>query len=211
MIRINLLPVRKARKRQAGQRQLLLFCLIIVVELVAMYLVYRLKANQVEARESKVSALRTEIDALKREVGDFDKLKAQRDRLIKQRDAIKALDSARTGPTRMLRELSDILSVGKGPTVDPVAYRRLLQRDPSAGIDEDWNPRKLWIEKLDEKDKQLTIIGKAKDHDDVAELLKRLTFSRYFHDVQLQRDDQLMDKALAVKLVRFSLTCRVVY
>jgi len=211
MIRINLLPVRQVKKQQARRRQLVIFGAVLLTQFVVMFLLYEAKSGEIEQKERSAAGIQTEIDRLKQEVGDFDKLKEQRDRLVAQRKVINSLYAGRTGPVAMLRELSDILSVGKGPTVDQTEYEELLRRDPNAGYNPRWNPRRLWIKRLDERNKRINILGMAKDHDDVAELLKRLTLSRYFKDVQLQRDDQVMDQTLGLKVIRFTLSCAVKY
>ncbi|MBK8479741.1 MAG: PilN domain-containing protein [Proteobacteria bacterium] len=211
MIRINLMPVRQVRKVQARRRQFAVLGAVLAVELIALFIVHENQASALEERRRAVSELQGEIEQLKQEVGDFDKLKQQRDQLVAQREVINSLQKGRTGPVAMLRELSGILSVGKGPMVDQTAYEALLHRDPGAGYNPRWNPRRLWVERIDEARKQLTILGKAKDHDDVAELLKRLALSKFFTNVQLKRDDQIFDDRLKLRVVRFSLTCAAKY
>lgn len=211
MIRINLLPVRQVRKVQARRRQLMIFAALLVVELLLMFVFYQQKAGDIERQQRAVADLQVVISKLKQEVGDFDELKTQRDRLISQREVINSLHHARTGPVAMLREISDITTSGKGPTVNQNEYEALLRRDPSAGYSPRWNPRRLWIESLDEQDKRLNIVGKAKDHDDVAEFATRLGLSQFFDDVQLGRNDQVTDPKLGLKLIRFKLSCAVTY
>lgn len=211
MIRINLLPVRQSRRVAAGTRQLMVFVVLLVAAIGVMFLLYETKSSEVESRQRAVATLQRDIERLKKEVGDFDRLKRQRDQLIKQRQVISQLHSARTGPVYMLREFSDILSVGKGPSVNQEKYEQLLRRDPNAGFNPRWNPRRLWIDSIDEKNRNVRILGRAKDHDDVAELLKRMTLSEQFENVQLERNDQALDADAGFKVVKFSLTCRVTY
>lgn len=211
MIRINLLPVRQVRKAQAVRRQLGVFAALLVAQCAVMFWLYEQKADQIEERRRVLTALQGEIEQLKSQVGDFDKLKEQRDRLLSQRNVINSLHTARTGPVALLRELSDILSPGKGPTISQDEYEELIRRDPNAGYNPRWNPRRVWIERLDERNRQVAIAGKAKDHDDVAELLRRLSLSRYFSDVQLQRNQLDKDDGLGIKVVRFTLSCKVNY
>lgn len=211
MIRINLLPVRQSRRVQAGTRQIAVFIILTLVAVGVMFFLYETKSSEVEDRQRVVNTLKRDISRLKKQVGDFNRLKMQRNRLLQQRKVIEQLHAARTGPVHMLRELSDILSEGKGPTVNQQRYEKILRRDPTAGFNPRWNPRRLWIEKLDEEKGSLSLSGKAKDHDDVAELLKRLTLSEYFTNVQLSRNDQVNDKQAGFKVVRFKLTCNTTY
>lgn len=211
MIRINLLPVRQSRRVAVGTRQIAVFVLLLFASLGVMFLLYETKSSDVADHQRVVNNLRAEVARLKKEVGDFDRLRSQRNRLLRQKKAIEQLQAARTGPVLMLRELSDILSEGKGPTINQQEYEKILRRDPTAGFNPRWNPRRLWINSLNEKTKNLKIAGKAKDHDDVAELLKRLTLSEHFDDVQIDSDEQVMDSAAGFKVVRFKLTCRATY
>ncbi len=211
MIRINLLPVRQVKKVQAGQRQLLIFFAFIAAEVVGMFFLYTFKSDEVDEKTRKTKQLDGEIAELKKQVGDFDQLQQQRDRLLSQREIINTLQKARTGPVWMLREVSDILTTGKGPTVEQTRYEALIRSNPSAAFNPRWNPNRLWIEGFDEKNGALKLHGKAKDYDDVAEFNKRLALSRYFSEVFLERNDQMVDGALGLKVVRFSLRCRITY
>jgi type IV pilus assembly protein PilN len=211
MIRINLLPVRQVKKVQAGQRQLLIFFLFIAAELVLMFFLYEWKSGELEERKRAANNLQAEIETLKKQVGDFDQLKSQLDRLIAQRNIINSLQKARTGPVWVMRELSDILTPGKGPTVDQTAYEMLLRANPNAAFNPRWNPNRLWIEAFTEKGGGVMIKGKAKDYDDVAEFNKRLVLSKLFTDEFLERNDQVLDSKMGLKVVQFTMRCRVAY
>jgi type IV pilus assembly protein PilN len=211
MIRINLHPIRAQKKVQAGKRQLLFFAMIVVGELAVMALLLSWQNGQIDEKRQEGQRLDARIAQLKREVGDFDQLKAQRDRLISQRNIINQLQKARTGPVWMMRELSDILTKGKGPTVDQTQYEMLLRRDPNAGFNPRWNPKRLWITGFSQKGPNVHLTGKAKDYDDVAEFNKRISLSKYFTNDFLERNDQMFDGQIGLKVVRFSLRCRVTY
>lgn len=211
MIRINLLPVRQSRRVAAGARQMVVFVVLILAAMGVMFLLYQTKSSEVDSKTRSVRLLRQDIEKLKKEVGDFDRLRKQRNRLLKQQRTIQQLKQAKTGPVRMLRELSEILSKGKGPTIDQQRYEKLLRINPRAGYNPNWNPRRLWIDNLDEKNKQLEIIGRAKDQSDVVELLRRLTLSEFFEDVMHKDSNQRMDDKAGFKVVNFVVTCRLNY
>jgi type IV pilus assembly protein PilN len=208
MIRINLLPVRQVKKAKAGQRQLILFVLGFLVEAAVLVVLYESKSSEVDEVGRVVSQLESEIAGLKKEVGDFDQLKAQHDLLTKQQKIIVDLQKGKTGPVGVMRELSDILTAGKGPTVDQGKYEQLVRRNPAAGYNQKWNPNRLWLQAVTEKDGLLSIQGKAKDYDDVAEFSKRISLSEFFTDDFLEKNDQMVDGDLGIKVVRFSLRCR---
>ena len=211
MIRINLLPVKQVKKVQAGQRQLMIFALAVIAEVAVFFFLYQVQAGEVEERKRKISILETEIAQLKKEVGDFDQLKQRHVQLLAQQKVIDDLQRGRTGPVKMMRELSEILTPGKGPTVDPAVYELLIRTDPNAAYNPRWNPHRRWLEDLVEKGGLLRVKGKAKDYDDVAEFNRRIALSKRFADDFLERNDLIQDHAMKQKLVRFSLRCRVVY
>jgi hypothetical protein len=111
----------------------------------------------------------------------------------------------------MLRELSDILTRGKGPHVDQTEYEKLLRRNPNAGFDPRWNPHRLWITGFNERRGRVSIKGRAKDYDDVAEFSKRVNLSTYFTDENLERNTQLVDRSLGLKVVQFSIQAKTTY
>ena len=211
MIRINLHPVRAQKKVRAGQRQLVLFLAVLLAEVVVMGLLLSLQSARIDEKQQELTMIKSRVEQLKREVGDFDRLKKQRNLLQRQRDTINDLHKKRSGPVAMMRELSDILTKGKGPTVDEASYEELLRRDPNAGFNPRWNPHHLWVTGFSEKGGNLKISGRAKDYDDVAEFTKRISLSRHFTSDFLERNDQVFDSKLRLKVVRFSLRCRVAY
>ncbi len=211
MIRINLLPVKQVKKVQAGQRQLMIFALAVIAEVAVFFFLYTVQAGEVEDRNRKIAILETEIAQLKKEVGDFDQLKQRHEQLLAQQKVIDDLQKGRTGPVKMMRELSEILTPGKGPTVNQSAYAILIRTNDTAAINARWNPHRLWLEDLIEKGGLVRVKGKAKDHDDVAEFNRRLVHSVRFTDDFLERNDLIQDNVMKQKLVRFSIRMRVVY
>jgi len=211
MIRINLLPVRQVKKHKAGQRQLVVASTLIAAEILAAVLFYTMKSEEAAAKKREATQIQAEVEALKKKVGDFDRLQAERGQLLGQRDIINTLQKSRSGPVWVMRELSDILTPGKGPTVDRAKYEALKRVNPTAGYNERWNPNRLWLESFEETAGNVRLAGKAKDYDDVAEFNKRLAMSKYFVNVFLEKNEQQLDPALNLKVVKFSLRCRVTY
>jgi len=163
-----------------------------------------------ELREQHAQLTRA-IAKLKAEIGDYDVIKAQRDELIRQRDAIKRLQANRSGPTYMMRELSDILTPGKGPTFNKEQYEEEIKKNPNAGFNPNWDTRRAWLVSYSEQNHNVKIKGGAKSDEDVAEFLKRLKVSAFFSDVYWQQTKPEVDTKLNVAYVTFDVTCRVNY
>jgi type IV pilus assembly protein PilN len=183
VIRINLLPGKKPKRAEAGQRHLVFMGAGLLVGVLGIVVLHVQTSNELDEVRHENRKIQSDIDRLKGELGDYDKVKAQREELLKQRKTIQALDQNRTGPVFLLRELSEILTPGKGPTFDGVAYQENLLRDPNAGFNASWDTRRVWLDTFDEDHKKVKIKGAAKSNEDVAEFLKRLNLSVFFADV----------------------------
>jgi len=211
MIKINLLPVKAAKRREQGQKQLLAGVIIFSATLVSIIIFHGTQvAHLNELREHNTQVSR-DIAKLKAEIGDYDLIKAQRDELIRQRDAIKRLEANRSGPTYMMRELSDILTPGKGPTFNKEQYEEAIKRNPNVAFNPNWDTRRAWLLSYNETSHNVKIHGGAKSDEDVAEFLKRLKVSAFFSDVNWQQTKPEVDTKLNVSYVTFDLTCRVNY
>lgn len=213
MIRINLLPVKAAKRRASGLRQVLIGATAIVATLAAVAFVHLVAEGAVSAQKAEIDRLNASIKGLKAQVGDYEQVKAQRESLLRQKAAIKKLQDQRSGPAFLLRELSDILTTkGKGPTLVHEQYDQLIQQDPTAGFNAGWEPKRCWLISYAEKDGVATIKGGAKSAEDVAEFLKRLKLSAFFSEVYWRQTQPQVDPRLNnVAYVTFDVTARVHY
>lgn len=211
MIRINLLPIKAAKRREQGQRQLLVGIVVMTLAFVGVIVFHTAEASKINELRAANQQTSAAIARLKAEIGDYELVKAQRDELIRQRDAIKRLQANRSGPVWMMRELSDILTKGRGPTFNKEQYEELLKRDPNAAFNPNWEPKRVWILSYEEKAHNVTMKGAAKSDEDVAEFLKRLKLSAFFSDVYWKQTQPQFDSKLNVAYVTFDITCRVNY
>jgi type IV pilus assembly protein PilN len=209
VIRINLLPIRKVKRAEASQRQFVYMGLAILATVVGVVFLHLQADGQLEDIKRRNTILTAEVARLKQEIGDYDKIRAQREELLRQRKTIQALDAGRTGPVYLLREMSEILSPGKGPTFDRVTYEETLRRDPNAGFNASWDPRRVWMEAYSEDQKHVRVRGAAKSNEDVAEFLKRLNSSVFFGNVNLDSTTQVSGRG--IKFVNFGLSADVTY
>ena len=208
MIRINLLPIRKAKRQGAGQRQFLIMGLALLGA-VGLVVFFHLEAtNELENVQRENTILQADVAKLKQELGDYEKVRGQREELLKQRKTIQSLEAGRTGPVYLLREMSEILSPGKGPTFDRVTYEETLRRDPNAGFS-NWETKRAWLDSYTEERQKVRLRGSAKSNEDVAEFLKRLNSSVFFKDVNLDATAQASRGS--VKYINFGLSATVIY
>ena len=213
MIKINLLRVRKQRRRDGAERALVVMGAAVLVAVGGMAALYFVESAELTSLVRANNAIKDQIEQLKSELGDYDKIKEQRQELLKQAATIEALKTGRTGPVYLMRELSEILTSHKGPTFDRTSYEERLRRDPNVGFNAGWDPRRVWLESYEEAQRKVRIRGSARTNEDVAEFLKRLQLSVFFTDVTPESTSQVADAAAAggAKHVTFNVSARVVY
>jgi len=155
MIRINLLPVRAARRREAVQRHLVLFAAGLAAIVAVGVITYGADRSRLGEIERANSALRSDIADLKKVIGEVDEYKLEEQRLAQKLGVIEDLRAKKTGPVRMLdRVASDI-------------------------------PDKLWLTELTEKDQKVTLKGVSINNEVIATFMSRLEDSNLFAEVYL--------------------------
>lgn len=219
MIRINLLPQKKSARRDAalggdggGSQTWLAFVLgAVLLEALVLLFVYKAKQDELAQVQKHNQELTTTIDGINREIANHPEIKAQLKILRDREEAIQKLQSARTGPTATMLELSRIMTPGRGPTVDRDKLEQLKRDNPSSVPNANWDPRRLWLTGYTEKDRGVKLVGNARDGEDVSEFLRRLTLSDYFYDVKLLPAQKQTDTATKLELVKFEMSAKVRY
>ncbi|UJR79046.1 PilN domain-containing protein [Sandaracinus amylolyticus] len=217
MIRINLLPAAKKQARgvSAGgggatpwavgyAATALLTCVVLAV-------VYFGKESELQEQAARNAALETQIRQLTAQSASIDEVRAQLARSQELEQVVAELQRARFGPTRVLMELSRILSAGGGPSIDPQRLEELRRGNPLAGFNRGWDARRLWLTSFEEQDRQVRIRGVGRTNEDVAEFLRRLALSDSFEAVNLQKTEAVEDRTTHLALISFELTATVRY
>jgi type IV pilus assembly protein PilN len=152
MIRINLLPVPKVRKQQALIIQAVTGAVALVIVAGACYFVGLQKQSDITTQEAANTQIQRQIDELRAQVGEVEKFKKQVQTLEAQLNVIRSLERGRSGPVKMMEELSDII------------------------------PRRVWISSFREASKRVTIEGLAESGMVIADFLDSLKGSRFFEN-----------------------------
>ncbi len=206
MIRINLLAQKKRAERGEGSQVWLAVVMVIVLAEVAGLFVYHgFKAEELADQQRKNAELTSQIEQAKKNVANHAQIKADLALLRARETAIEKLQSARSGPTAVLLELSRILTPGRGPSVDPDRLAQLRRDNPLSVYNPTWDSRRLNITSFVEAQRKVKLDGVARDGEDVSELARRLNLSRLFYDVILLPATREKD------IVKFSLEAKVRY
>ncbi len=178
MIRVNLLPVRAARKKEDIRRQVSIFFLTVLMGLAFMgYLAYDVssKINNMEADIGDAQNELAELEAINKQVKEIqDNL----NRLQAKMDIIQRLDANRIGSVRIMDALTSLVVA-----------------------------QKMWLTSLNEAAGQITLNGVAVDNKTVADFMRRLEESPYFDGVNLVAAKQVA-MAEGRKFKEFSVTCQ---
>jgi type IV pilus assembly protein PilN len=157
MIRINLLPVRAAKKKEAGRQQLILFALAAVLLLVCNFWWSHSRAAELTARQDKVRRTKADIAQLDKIIGEVKNIKAQQAAVKDKLAVLDKLKAGRQGPVHVLDELATI------------------------------TPKRLWLRRFEEKGGAVTLDGAAISIDEVSAFLAALKKSQYFGAPELKR------------------------
>jgi len=214
MIRINLLPgARKQTGSAVGGTQgwIIGYFVAAALLVVVLGLVYVSKSRELNEQVAQNQTLSQEISDLQRQSANIDQVRAELEQSRQLETVVNDLQRARYGPTAVLMELSRIMSVGGGPTVDPQRLEEVRRQNPLAAFNPAWDPRRLWIESLIEEERQCTITGSGRTNEDVAEFLRRLTLSERFENIELVRTQGAEDAQTHLVFIDFELTAGVIY
>ncbi len=157
MIRINLLPVRVSKKKEAGKQQLVFFAMAAVFALICNFWWSQSRTQDLAARTEKLKRTRVEIAQLEKIIGEVTDIKAQQAAVKEKLAVLDKLKAGRQGPVRMLDELARII------------------------------PKRVWIRKLDEKAGAVTLEGGAGTIEDVSAFLSALKHAEYFSSPELKK------------------------
>ncbi len=150
MIKINLLPVPKVRKQEALIVQSLVGVAALVLVAMGCFFVGKQKQEAINVATTRNSQKMAEIEQLKAQVGEVEKYKKQIQVLEEQLGVIRSLEKGRSGPVKVMDELTEIV------------------------------PRKLWITSFKESAKKVQIEGFAESGMIIADFLDGLKVSRAF-------------------------------
>jgi len=160
MIRINLLPVRAAKKKETALQQIFIFCAGVVAVLVIVLSLWGIKMGQIAGTNNDINAANAKISELKTKIGKLDEIKKLRDEVKKKLDVLAALRKNKSGPALRLATLSDV------------------------------TPDQLWLEKYKESDTQITVSGMAFNEELIAQFIRALEASSEYEKVELLVSEQ---------------------
>jgi len=173
MMRINLSPDRKVKRRASKGEQSLLLGLLAVVAAGALVflLIHRPLANDIEEQEKANQQLRQTNSQIADQTKNLAQMR-QDVQTAKQQEA--AIDR--------LNELSQILTTGGNPAITE-EMRKEMENNPNRRYQEGWDPKHVWVTSFEEKDGKFKLEGGSQADSDMTQLALRLQASMFFDDV----------------------------
>jgi len=179
MIRVNLLPVRAARKRENIRRQVSVFALCIVFTVSAMAYLAVSMTGTISDLTAKIEAAQRDLKGYQTAANRVKEIKSELQKLREKTDIIAKLEENRTGPVQIMDALTSLV----------VAER-------------------MWLTSLTEAGGKMNLAGVAMDNKTIADFMTRLENSPYFKVVDLISSKQIKlqkDK----KFKQFTMTCQL--
>lgn len=157
MIRINLLPVRVSKKKQAANQQLAVAAVALLLALAGNFFWSQSRADALAAREEKMKRTKAEIAQLEKIIGEVNDIKQQQAAVKDKLAVLDKLKAGRAGPVRLLDDLAGVM------------------------------PKRLWLKKMEEKDRAVSFEGSGATIEDVSAFMSALEKSSYFTGVELRK------------------------
>jgi type IV pilus assembly protein PilN len=169
MIKINLLPVRAAKKKETAVQQISIFCICFVLVLAVIMSMYFVKRLQISDTKNDISTANNTINALKLKIGKLEELKTLKEQVKKKLDVLNQLRKNKTGPAQRLATLSD-----------------------SA-------PEQLWLTSYSETNSDIKISGLALNEELIASFMRMLEASADYMGVELVVSEQKESDGVKLK------------
>lgn len=166
MIRINLLPVKAAQKKEKLRGQLFILLACVLLATAGCAVVYLSLMNKVAEAKEENDRRQSEINQLKKQIGEVGRFKKMKEELQGKLDILAKLKEGQSGPVHLLDELSARM------------------------------PDKLWINSFKSSGGNVAISGFGMNEETVAEFLRDLEASPYYRNVELQVVEQATQAGL---------------
>jgi type IV pilus assembly protein PilN len=163
MIRINLLPVRAAKKREFGRQQIVLFALLLVLAGIGNWIWYSRVDSELTQLDAQIARTKAEIAQLEKTIGEVKSIKEDKKALEDKLKILDTLKKGRTGPVKVMDELATLI------------------------------PERVWLVDYTEAGGGVTMVGKAAAYEDLSAFSKKLKASVHFTNINIKTARQLTD------------------
>lgn len=219
MIKINLLPQRRAKKRasvssEGGQREMAIGVGALLGTAALVFFVFdQPKRSKLHDLQDSNDQLQAEIAAKSKQLDGYPEFKKSADEAKERQRSINRLIAAKVVPANILEELGEILTV-KGPTMTEEMTKRTgtgPESDPNRQFDLAWDPTHVWLTSFTDANGTFKLEGGAQAEVDITQLSKRMQASVYFDNVAPSQEERVSDRETGIAYYKFTITGKVAY
>ncbi|MDQ3364629.1 MAG: PilN domain-containing protein [Myxococcota bacterium] len=222
MIKINLLPQKRAKRSAAGaggsavaSRQLMMGIGAVVGAAVLVFLlVDKPRRDKISSLQASNQDLSEQIAEKQKQLVGYEEMKKAKTDVEKRAQAIGRLMEGKVVPAHVLHELGEILTQNRLPAMTEDMRKKVGNgpgSDPNKRFQLDWDPTKVWLSGFYDNAGAFRLEGGAQSESDVTQLSKRLAASVYFSDVTPAGGERVVDRERGINYYRFTITGRVAY
>jgi hypothetical protein len=220
MIRVNLLPQRRAKKaatREPGARDIIIGAAALAGAAAVMFIAIDapLRSDIRDLREAN-EQLDQEIAVKNKQLKGYAELRKAADEEEERSKSIARLMAAKVVPAHVLHELGLIMKPNEVPTMTEAMSLKTgngPQSDVNKRFDLAWDPTHVWITSFQDnsKDGSFRLEGGAQAQVDIIQLSKRLQASVYFDRVSQQTEERVIENTTGLTYYKFVITGKVAY
>ncbi len=169
MIKINLLPVRAAKKKETIRQQTVILMVSILSVVAICIIAFFFIQMKIQSTKGEIERSEAEIQELKAKIGKVNDLKKLKEDVKKKLDVLSILRQGKVGPVHRLMVISDS------------------------------TPDKLWLTKYSENGSDVNISGISYSEDLIAEYMRNLQASSDYDKVELVVSEQTIVGGIKAK------------
>jgi type IV pilus assembly protein PilN len=160
MIKINLLPVRAAQKKESIRQQISILLFVLIALFAGIGFAHVSINDKIDRVDKRIDTVNIEIEQLKKKTGEVDSFKKKKRELLEKLNIIDTLSKNKTGPVLILDTFSTII------------------------------PEKMWFNIVKQSGRRIDIEGVALDNETIAVFFSSLKRSPHFRKVELVHTQQ---------------------
>ncbi|MRR05588.1 MAG: fimbrial protein [Deltaproteobacteria bacterium] len=177
MIKINLLPVRAAKRKETARQQAVILAGALVLVLLVTLGAYSYFLIRINSTKTEISRAEQELSELKVKIGKIKELEKLKAEVTKKLDVLTQLRREKTGPVSRLQTISRAV------------------------------PERLWLTSYTESGTTVSLSGVAFSEELIADFMRSIEQSSDFMNVELVVSEQVLISGMKLKKfdLRFSL------
>jgi len=168
MIKINLLPKKKIRKKVTF-RGSYLFGFLLIVNFLALFLMYQRNAMDVANYEKMIEATKKEMVGMEKIRQEYQAMQKDKAEIERRLAAINALKEGRVLSARLLYDLASVVK------------------------------ENIWLKNFRKNENQFEIEGRSVESESISDFIETISQVPYIKDIELRRVEDVNEEGIIVK------------